>query len=58
MSIRKSHIGVDVDSVRAHSAVGTAANVSDVSQAHTLLHRHEQETSGDAGHAGVANVTR
>jgi IS5 family transposase len=36
-----------------HSVVGTAANVSDVSQAHALLRGHEQEAFGDAGYIGV-----
>ena len=35
------------------SVVGTAANESDVSQAHALLHGHEQEAFGDAGYIGV-----
>ncbi|WP_279610163.1 transposase, partial [Burkholderia sp. BCC1640] len=34
----KAHIGVDADSGLVHSVVGTSANVSDVSQAHALLH--------------------
>jgi IS5 family transposase len=33
--------------------VGTAANVSDVSQAHALLHGHEEDAFGDAGYLGV-----
>jgi IS5 family transposase len=32
----KAHIGVDADSGLVHSVVGTAANVSDVTQAHAL----------------------
>ena len=36
-----------------HSVVGTAANVSDVSQAHALLHGHEEDAFGDAGYLGV-----
>lgn len=36
-----------------HSVVTTAANESDVSQAHALLHGHEQEVFGDAGYTGV-----
>ncbi|WP_438489720.1 transposase, partial [Listeria monocytogenes] len=39
----KAHIGVDADSGLIHSVVGTAANVSDVSQAHALLHGHEEQ---------------
>jgi IS5 family transposase len=49
----KAHIGVDADSGLVHSVVGTAANESDVSQAHALLHGHEQLAFGDAGYAGV-----
>jgi Transposase and inactivated derivatives, IS5 family len=46
-------IGVDADSGLVHSVVGTAANVSDVSQAHALLHGHEEEAFADAGYIGV-----
>ncbi|MGF6879568.1 IS5 family transposase [Paraburkholderia sp. MM5477-R1] len=46
-------IGVDADSGLVHTVVGTSANVSDVSQAHALLHGHEQEAFGDAGYIGV-----
>ncbi|TDY16799.1 IS4 family transposase [Paraburkholderia sp. BL6665CI2N2] len=49
----KAHIGVDADSGLVHSVVGTSANVSDVSQAHALLHGHEEEAFGDAGYIGV-----
>ncbi|KVO19701.1 IS5 family transposase [Burkholderia ubonensis] len=49
----KAHVGVDADSGLAHSVVTTAANESDVSQAHALLHGHEQEAFGDAGYTGV-----
>jgi IS5 family transposase len=49
----KAHIGVDADSGLVHSALGTSANVSDVSHAHALLHGHEQEALGDAGYIGV-----
>lgn len=49
----KAYIGVDADSGLVHSVVGTCANVSDVSQAHALLHGHEQEAFGDAGYIGV-----
>ncbi|WP_126284776.1 IS5 family transposase [Burkholderia stagnalis] len=49
----KAHIGVDADSGLVHSVVSTSANVSHVSQAHALLHGHEQEAFGDAGYIGV-----
>jgi IS5 family transposase len=51
----KAHIGVDADSGLVHSLVGTAANESDVSQAHALLHGHEELGFGDAGYTGVAS---
>ena len=34
----KAHIGADAASGLVHSVTGTAANVSDISQAHALLH--------------------
>jgi IS5 family transposase len=49
----KAHLGVDADSGLVHSVVTTAANESDVSQAHALLHGHELEAFGDAGYTGV-----
>jgi IS5 family transposase len=49
----KAHIGVDASSGLVHSVVGTAANESDVSQAHALLHGHEAHAFGDAGYTGV-----
>jgi len=49
----KAHIGVDAHSGLVHSLKGTAANVSDVTQAHALLHGEEREVFGDAGYQGV-----
>ncbi|MNV81845.1 Transposase DDE domain protein [compost metagenome] len=49
----KAHIGVDAESGLAHSLVGTAANVADVTQVHQLLHGEETYVSGDAGYTGV-----
>lgn len=49
----KAHIGVDGDSGLVHTLVGTAANVADVTQAHTLLHGDETDVLGDAGYQGV-----
>ncbi|MGL1834088.1 IS5 family transposase [Rhodocyclaceae bacterium SMB388] len=49
----KAHIGVDADSGLVHTLVGTAANVSDVTQAHALLHGDETDALGDAGYQGV-----
>jgi transposase, IS5 family len=50
---RKAHIGVDAQSGLVHTIVGTAANVADISQAHTLLHGEEKNAHADAGDIGV-----
>jgi IS5 family transposase len=49
----KAHIGVDAASGLVHTVVGTAGNVSDVTQAHALLHGDEIAALGDAGYQGV-----
>jgi IS5 family transposase len=49
----KAHVGVDPDSGLIHSVVGTAANVSDVSQAHALLHGDEEHAFADAGYISI-----
>lgn len=49
----KAHIGVDAQSGLVHTVVGTAANVSDVTQAQALLHGDETDVFGDAGYQGV-----
>ena len=49
----KAHIGVDADSGLTHTLVKTAANVSDITQAHALLHGDETTAFGDAGYQGV-----
>ena len=49
----KAHIGVDAHSGLVHTVVGTAANVSDVTQAQALLHGEETVAFGDAGYQGV-----
>lgn len=49
----KLHIGVDAASGLTHTAVGTAANVSDVVMAADLLHGQEQRIYADAGYTGV-----
>jgi len=49
----KAHIGVDADSGLTHTLVTTAANVSDITQAHALLHGDETRAFGDAGYQGV-----
>ncbi len=45
----KAPIGVDAHSGLVHAAIGTAGNVSDISQAQALLHGEEQDAFGDAG---------
>ena len=49
----KAHIGVDAASGLVHTVIGTAGNVSDVTQAHALLHGDEIAAMGDAGYQGV-----
>lgn len=49
----KAHIGADDERGLVHTVEGTAANVSDISQAHALLHGDEQRAGGDAGYTGV-----
>ena len=49
----KAHIGVDASSGLVHTVVGTAGNVTDVAQAHALLHGEEVFALGDAGYQGV-----
>jgi transposase, IS5 family len=49
----KAHIGVDAASGLVHIVVGTAGNVADVTQAHTLLHGDVTAALGYAGYQGV-----
>lgn len=49
----KAHIGVDAHSGLVHTVIGTAGNVSDISQAQALLHGEEQAAFGDAGYQGI-----
>ena len=49
----KAHIGVDAHSGLVHTVIGTAGNVSDISQAQVLLHGEEQAAFGDAGYLGA-----
>ena len=50
----KAHVGVDAESGLVHSVLGTAANVSDVTQAVGLLHGQEKDVFADAGYQGIA----
>ena len=49
----KAHIGVDAETGTVHSLVTTAANASDVTQAHALLQGEETDVFADAGYQGV-----
>ena len=49
----KAHIGADAASGLVHSVEGTAANESDISQTHKLLHGQEKTVHADAGYTGV-----
>ena len=50
----KLHTGTDARTGLVHSVHTTAANVSDVTEAHRLLHGGETEAWGDAGYQGAA----
>lgn len=50
----KAHIGVDADSGTVHTLEVTAANVSDVSEAHALVREGDERVWADAGYTGVA----
>ncbi len=49
----KLHSGTDARTGLVHSVHTTAANVSDVTEAHRLLHGGESAVWGDAGYQGV-----
>ncbi|MDB5907694.1 MAG: family transposase, partial [Massilia sp.] len=49
----KELIGADAASGLVHTVIATAGNVSDVTQAHALLHGDEVAAMGDAGCQGV-----
>ena len=49
----KLHSGTDARTGLVHSVSTTAANVSDVTEAHRLLHGGESAVWGDAGYQGV-----
>jgi IS5 family transposase len=49
----KAHIGVDMESGLVHTVSATSGNVSDVTEAHALLHGDEKYVMGDAGYIGI-----
>jgi transposase, IS5 family len=49
----KAHIGVDAESGLVHSVIGTAANISDITQTAGLLHGQETDVFADAGYQGI-----
>ena len=49
----KAHVGVDAASGLVHTVIGTAGDVSDVTQAGARLHGEESAALGDAGYQGV-----
>jgi transposase, IS5 family len=49
----KAHIGAALGSGYVHTVTGTAANVSDISETHKLLHGEEKAAVLDAGYIGV-----
>ena len=48
----KAHVGVNADSGLVYTAVGTTANVSDVPQAHALVHGGALNVFADVGYQG------
>ena len=54
----KARIGVDARSGVVHSLCTTAANASDVTAAHRLLHGAARRARGDAGYQGVGKSAR
>ena len=54
----KAHIGADADSGLVHTVVGTAANVSDVTQTEHLLYGEEEIVFADAGYIGPTSAKR
>ena len=49
----KAHIGADAESGLVHTVRGTSGHVSDIAEAHNLLHAKETLGFGDAGYQGV-----
>ncbi len=49
----KADIGMDVQSGLVQKVIGTAANISDISQTRELLHGKEPDVFADAGYIGV-----
>lgn len=49
----KAHVGVDAHTGLTHMVIGTARNVSDITQANPLLHGEEMDIFGDAGYTGI-----
>ena len=49
----KAHIGADAESGLVHTVRATSGHVSDIAEAHTLLHGEESLAFGDAGYQGV-----
>ncbi|MFC2647548.1 MAG: transposase [Coriobacteriaceae bacterium] len=50
----KAHIGVDAGSGLVHAVETTAANVSDISQAHALVREDDRFCYADSGYTGIA----
>ena len=49
----KAHASVDAESGLVHTVRGTSGHVSDIAEAHILLHGEESVAFGDAGYQGV-----
>jgi IS5 family transposase len=49
----KAHVGVDAGTGLAHTVTATAANVSDIAEAHRLLRKDDHTAILDAGYVGI-----
>lgn len=51
----KAHTGVDAGSGYVHTVTATAANVSDITEAHKLIREDDEVVYGDSGYTGIEN---
>ena len=49
----KLHVGVDAGTGFVHTITTTAANVSDIDEAHKLIRKDDEVAYGDAGYVGI-----
>jgi len=49
----KAHAGADAGSGYVHTVTATAANVSDITEAHKLIRKDDEVVYGDSGYTGI-----